>query len=97
MTAKLTPAEKGILAAKSDAQKLIAAAEAGAEALDQDGYPSWEKIANVHRKSAEAYQAKVKEQNKTIDNLNNTIHDLKIQLKNAWEEIENLEIENKNT
>ena len=74
-----TPAEKGILAARADVRKLEAEAKAAAIALDDDGYPTWEKIADVHRKASKARLEKIK--------------DLQLRIAGLEEEIESLEIE----
>jgi len=67
------------LVARSKVRELEAKAKAAAEALDDDGYPTWEKIANVHRKASEARLAQIRS--------------LESQLRAAREEIETLEIE----
>ena len=75
LTARMTPADEGIAKAREDAK-----------ALDRDGFPSWEKIAKVHRKASEARLEKIKEQDHQIQSLRS-------QLKEAREEIVNLTID----
>jgi len=95
MTAN-TPADAGIDAARADWR----AAEAAAKALEQDGYPTWEKIAKVHQLASEARLEKIKELQQENKELKSRIrHRVSLYsalIRDLQDEIADLETENKN-
>jgi len=76
-----TPADVGIAGAVADT--LFAEATAAQAALDADGYPTWEKIAEVHRLAAEARLVRISDLEKRIAGLVEENEALLLECKNS--------------
>ena len=63
------------------------------KAEKDDGFPSWEKIAETHRKASEARLDMIREQHAEIEALRNCRASLKDRIAGMAEEIESLRIE----